>query len=249
MDARLKERLAEGRTAIGGWLTVNSPVVAAGMASLGFHWVAIDMEHGPIDETAAQAVFIALERHGAAPMVRMPHADPYHARRMLDLGAQGLIVPNVEDPTAFSEFLAHCLYPPAGRRGIGLSRCNGWGDSFAEYLAGFAPVIVAQIETAAGAAAAGAIGALPAVDALFLGPYDLSASLGASGDFETTSFKSAIASVREVCDTCGIAAGIHQVDPDPAALQARVDEGFRFVAYGTDVIAMRSALNLPETLK
>lgn len=249
MENRLKDRLACGQPTIGGWLTVTSPVVAEAMASNGFHWICIDMEHAPIAEDQIQGVFIAIEHCGAAPMVRLPSADPYLARRMLDAGAHGLIVPVVESADAFTAFAKHCHYPPAGCRGVGLSRCNGWGKSFDAYLDGFAPVLVPQIETRAGVSAAGAIAALDAVDALFLGPYDLSASLGQRGDFSTPEFGAAVRSVRETCAALGKAAGIHQVEPDPVALRARIDEGFGFIAYGTDMIAMRAALKLTDSLK
>lgn len=249
MENQLKDRLAAKMPAIGGWLTVLSPVIAEAMASTGLHWVAIDMEHAPMSEGDIQGVFIAVEKCGAAPMVRLPSADPYLARRMLDAGAHGLIVPVVENATQFSDFSRHCLYPPAGMRGVGLSRCNGWGVTFDEYLEGFSPVLVPQIETLAGVSAAAEIAALDEVDALFLGPYDLSASLGKRGDFSTPEFADAVSVVRKTCEVQGIAAGIHQVEPDAAALQARIDEGFTFIAYGTDMIAMRAALELPKDIK
>lgn len=249
MENRLKNRLADGEVCVGGWLTILSPVVAEAMASTGLHWVAIDMEHAPTSEGEIQGVFIVIEKCGAAPMVRLPSADPYLARRMLDAGAHGLIVPVVESADRFGEFSRHCHYPPAGSRGVGLSRCNRWGETFEEYLEEFSPVLVPQIETVAGVAAAAEIVARDDVDALFLGPYDLSASLGCRGDFTTPEFADAIASVRETCVTHGKPAGIHQVDPDLSALTSRIDEGFGFIAYGTDMIAMRAALELPEEIK
>ena len=249
MENKLKDRLAQGHPTIGGWLTVGSPIVAEATASSGFDWVAVDMEHAPISEGDLQGVFMAIAHCGAAPMVRLPHADPYLARRLLDAGAHGLIVPVVESASAFSAFSRHFLYPPAGSRGVGLSRCNGWGVSFDDYIDGFSPVLVPQIETVAGVEAAAEIAALTEVDALFLGPYDLSASLGSRGDFWTPAFEDAIATVRKTCATHGKAAGIHQVEPDPDALRARIDEGFGFIAYGTDMIAMRAALTLPESFR
>lgn len=230
-----------GRPSIGAWLTLPSPELAEAMAGCGFDWLAVDLEHSAIGLREAAAAFVFAERHGVAPLVRLPGADPLLARRLLDSGAQGVIVPTVEDPAAFVAFLDHLSYPPAGRRGVGLSRANAFGASFDSYLAGFQPVVVAQIETAAGVDAAAAIAALPGVDALFLGPYDLSASMGAAGDFTTAAFRQAVATVRRACDETGVAAGIHQVAPDLAALRARLDEGFRFVAYGTDVQAIRHA--------
>ncbi|MEE2997298.1 MAG: aldolase/citrate lyase family protein [Pseudomonadota bacterium] len=245
----LKEKLASGELCIGGWLTVLSPVIAEAMATLNFDWVAVDMEHAPVSEGDIQGVFIALEKHGCSPMVRLPSADPYLARRMLDAGAHGIIVPTVEDISAFSDFASHCLYPPKGKRGIGLSRCNEWGQNFDRYHEGFAPVLVPQIESSEGVAAAAEIAELEVTDAVFLGPYDLSGSLGNHGNFESAEFKDAVVVVRDACTAAGKPAGIHQVAPDLKALQTQISSGFRFVAYGTDMISMRTALELPKDIK
>lgn len=244
MTQGLRQRLKAGQTCVGGWIAVPSPVLAQAMVSCGFHWAAVDLEHGTMSAEDAQAVFIAIERAGAVPFARLPSADPYLARRLLDAGAGGLIIPVVEDVAAFSEFSRHCLYPPHGRRGVGLSRANLWGDSFESNL-GFRPILVPQIETRAGVAAAAGLAALPEVDALFLGPYDLSADLGAPGIFDTAEFVAARDAVKAACAAAGKAVGIHQVAPDPEQLRQRVVEGFGFIAYSTDVLAMRAALGRP----
>jgi 2-keto-3-deoxy-L-rhamnonate aldolase RhmA len=238
----LKQRLKAGDATIGAWLTTASDEVAEIMAAAGCDWLVVDMEHGSAGVKEALAAFRAAERHGVPGLARLPSADPYLARRLLDGGAAGLVVPVVESAAAFAAFAAHCLYPPQGRRGVGLSRCNDWGGQFQEYLGDFAPLLVPQIETVAGVAAAHSVAALAEVDALFLGPYDLSASLGAPGDHGSDRFKAAIATVRAACADHGKALGIHQVACQPAELRARLDEGFRFVAYGTDAIAIRHAL-------
>ena len=132
MNNILKERLASNKVCIGGWITAPIPVVAEAMAKLGFHWVAVDMEHAPISGDL-QGVFIALEKYDVAPMVGFRSLDPSLGRRVLDAGAAGLIVPAVEDAIEFGEFAAHC-FTPKGTRGVGLSRCNGWGETFEDYL-------------------------------------------------------------------------------------------------------------------
>lgn len=242
MKNRVKEILSTGGVAVGTWHTVASIEVAEALAALGFDWMAIDMEHGSAGVAYAEQAFIAMERHGCAPFVRLPSADPYLARRLLDAGAHGLLVPVVEDAAAFAAFAAHCLYPPEGRRGLALERFNRWGDDFDVYLREFRPVLVPMVETRKGVTAADALAALPMVDALFFGPYDLSADLGHPGDFTTPAFTAALASVKADCLRHGKAAGGHQVAPEPAELKARIAEGFRFVAYGTDMLAMRCAL-------
>jgi 2-dehydro-3-deoxyglucarate aldolase len=241
--ANIKASLKAGKPSVGAWLTFPSAEVAECMADCGFDWLAVDMEHGATSPEMAAMVFMAAERRGVAAFARLPEADPYLARRLLDQGCQGLIVPVVENAEAFSAFAAHCFYPPRGRRGVGLSRCNGFGKDFESYLSDFRPVLVPQIETRAGVEASQAIAALAEVDALFLGPYDLSADLGAPGDFSTEAFKTALGAVRKACEGGGKAAGIHQVAPDVSELDQRVAEGFRFIAYGTDAQELRHAFS------
>lgn len=234
--------MSRGEPVLAAWMALASPLVAEALASLGFHAVVLDMEHGTLGPDAAQDLFPAIERHRAAPLVRLPSADPYLARRLLDAGAAGFLVPVVEDVAAFTAFAAHLAYPPNGRRGVGLSRCNLWGDKFADYLRDFRPLLIPQIETRKGVVAADALAAMPQVDGLFIGPYDLSADFGAAGDFTHPDFGRAMAEVREACVRHGKVAGIHQVAPDPAELRKKVAEGYGFIAYSTDIIAMRTAL-------
>ena len=243
----IRERLAAGKPCVGGWLGTPSPLIAEAMATCGFHWIAADMEHGQIGIADLPALFAACRLHGATPMVRLPGHDPILARRCLDAGAGGLIVPVVQSAASFAEFAIHCLYPPAGRRGVSLCRANGWGDHFQDYLT-FRPLLVPQIETAAGARAAQAIARLEMVDALFLGPYDLSADLGHPGVFDHAEVIAAMDMVRDACALAGKPSGIHQVAPDPLQLRARIAEGHRFIAYSTDIVALRAALGNPATL-
>lgn len=244
----IKARLRAGQPCIGAWLSVPSVKVADAMASCGFHWMAVDLEHGTVSLETTEACFVAAERHGVAPFARLTSADPYAGRRLLDAGAAGLIVPVVEDAAAFRAFAHHCAYPPHGRRGVGLSRCNGYGDRFQEYLAGFSPVLVPQIETLKGVEAAADIAALDCVDAVFIGPYDLSADLGVPGDFTAPVFVAALERLRQACARHHKPLGIHQVAPVAAELSARIAEGYLFIAYATDVIALRTALGNPARL-
>jgi 2-keto-3-deoxy-L-rhamnonate aldolase RhmA len=239
---RLRARLRAGETAIGTWLSCSSPEVGEALASMGFDWLVVDMEHGSADVHTAMLCFLAAERHGCVPMARLPSADPYLARRLLDQGAQGLVIPVVESADALNEFLRHCFYPPKGRRGVALGRFDRWGDDFASYLKEFQPFVVAQIETPAGIAAASTIAAIPEVDVLFIGPYDLSANLGKPGQFDTPEFTAALSDLKTACTRHRKVAGGHQVQPEIEKLQRLVTDGFRFVAYGTDLIALRHAL-------
>jgi len=240
MRSDLKARLAAGEVCIGGWLGTGSIVIAEALASCGFDWVAVDMEHGVAGVEQSAGIFAALQNHGVASIVRMPSADPYLARRLLDAGADGFIIPVVESAESFREFSQHTLYPPAGKRGVGLARCNLWGDTFDDYFENFSPVLVPQIETQRGAANADEIAAVEEVDGIFIGPYDLSADLGVAGQLTDPALDGAIGKVRDACNTNGKAFGGHQVPPEMDALQKMIDDGFRFIAFSTEIIAMRS---------
>ena len=242
MENLLKTQIASGNTCIGGWHTVRSPEVTEALASIGFDWIALDMEHGSFSVGDAENAFVACERHGCVPMVRLPEADPILARRLLDSGAHGFLIPYTEDADSFAEFASHCFFPPKGRRGLSLERFNAWGDDFDETLREFEPVLVPMIESEKGVANAAEIAALGCVDALFFGPYDLSADLGAPGDFNSEQFLAARDAVKTAARENGKAVGGHQVATDPDALAQLIEEGFSFLAYGTDMIALRAAL-------
>lgn len=245
----LRHKLAEGQACVGAWLMSGSPIHAEAMASLGFDWLCVDMEHGSTDISEVEAVFVAAERHGAAPIARINALDGELARRLLDLGAVGIIVATTESAAAFETFAQSCLYAPRGRRGVGLSRCNVWGDTFEGYKAHFQPILAPMVETKKGVEEAGALAALPMVDAMFMGPYDLSSDLGCAGDFSNPTFTDAVATVRKACEENNVAPGYHQVICDDKELQARIDEGFKFLAYGTDILSMRQALSGIRNLK
>lgn len=242
MTSEFRSRLLAGNAAVGAWMFTSAIEVAEALASLRFDWLAVDFEHGAAGVREATAIFIAAERHGCVPFARLPNADPYLGRRLLDAGACGLIVPGVESAAAFQAFARHMVFPPAGRRGSSLGRFNRWGDDFDTYQHNFRPILVPMIETRAGVAAADDLASLPETDVLFLGPYDLSADLGHPGRFDQANYLAAISTVQAACRRHKKIAGIHQVIPDPIALRARVDEGYGFIAYCTDLLAARHAL-------
>jgi len=240
----LKERIAKGEVTLGAWSTIAHPQVVEAMASsTGIDWLVFDLEHTDIDESDLVAMVLACERHGVTPLARLSSHDPIQGRRALDLGVAGLLIPVVESATDFAELAKHYFYPPHGRRGACLARINGWGDTFDSYQSDFSPILIPQIETPTGVAEAAALAALPEVDALFVGPYDLSASLGKAGDFNMPVFRQAEIQIKAAGDGGGKALGMHVVTPDAQSVEKRIAEGYRFIALGTDIICLRHALS------
>ncbi len=227
---------------LAAWQQLPSPQVTIAMASLGFDWVVVDLEHTSITTQEAEAIFMAAERCNAKPFARLPSAEPYLARRLLDAGAVGLLIPVVESKESFNDFARHCFFPPKGRRGLGLVRANGWGDHLKEYFDDFKPLLIAQIETKLAADNIHSILSSEFLDGIMVGPYDLSASLGKPRQFDDPDFKKLCQFIVEEARKKKKLVGFHQVEPNLEALKLRIQEGYDFVAYGTDIVALRHAL-------
>lgn len=249
MSNNLRSRIRSKERLIGGWVTANSSLVTEAVASCGFDWVAIDMEHGISSLSDAISSITVCERYGVEAFIRLPFADPFLARRLLDGGARGLLIPVVEDAELLSDFVQHLRYPPSGKRGTAVVRANLWGDEFNDQIPSFQPAIIAMIETKKGVEIAQSVAALEDIDALFIGPYDLSASLGTPGNFATQKFNNAMKAISGAAEENNVALGYHQVATDLSALQGLFQSGFSFVAYGLDLHTMREAMKGFKTLR
>jgi 2-dehydro-3-deoxyglucarate aldolase len=232
----LKAQLATGETVLGGWITLGSDAIAELMCDAGFDWIGIDLEHSTQTLATAESLIRVIDGKGKAPLVRLSRNDPSEIAKVMDAGAHGVIVPRVTG-RADAEAAWHAMhYPPEGRRGVGLARAQGYGAAFSAYREWLASssVLIVQIEDARVLAELDDLFAFPGVDGYMLGPYDLSASLGVPGRLDHADVRSAAERALAAAKQHGRAAGIHVVEPDPAALRARLDEGYRFVAYGVD---------------
>lgn len=207
------------------------------LAGLGYDWVAIDAEHGHVGTDELPDLMRAVELGGALPLVRVSHPATMPVRHALDAGAGGVIIPMITDAELLADLISDCRWPPAGTRGVGFCRANGFGTRFDAYRAESAEVlVVAQVEHALGVERIEAISSVAGLDAVMIGPYDLSASLGHTGELDHPDVLSAMRRVLDVCSANGVAAGIHVTDPDPDVLRRRIADGYRFVAYGVDTV-------------
>lgn len=244
----LKDKLRKGVPTIGTWLTLAHPALAEMAARAGFDWVAVDLEHSSITLRECEDLIRVLDLAGTTPLVRLTANDPDLIKRVMDSGARGVIVPSISTEEEAQLAVEAVHYPPRGRRGVGLARAHGYGADFAGYMKrlGREAVVVAMIENAQGVENAERILGVPGVDAYFLGPYDLSASLGVIGRTSHPKVEKAIAKVRAAAKKAGKPGGLHVVEPDPAALKRRIKEGFKFVAYSLETriydVSVRAAL-------
>jgi 2-dehydro-3-deoxyglucarate aldolase len=235
----LKRRLAAGEPTVGTWITLGHPSIAEVLARAGFDWLVIDMEHSVIGLTEAQDLLRAADVAGVPGVVRLPSNDPVIAKRVMDAGATGVMVPMVNSAADAEAAVAAVRYPPRGTRGVGLARAQGYGapGAFAAHRDRLdeEAVVVVMIEHVDAVAAIDDILAVDGVDAFIVGPYDLSGSLGVPGELEDPRVLAALETVHAAGRRHGVPGGLHVVEPDPARLRAALDAGHRFVGYGLDV--------------
>jgi len=235
MPQDLKARLKRGETLVGTLVTFPSPEVAELMALAGFDYVWIEMEHAPTDFVQAQLMIQAIG--GRCPsLVRIVENREAWIKKALDTGCSGIVVPLVMSAAEARTAVDCCLYAPAGRRSVGMSRAHGYGMSFQDYVkrANDQIVIVIQIEHRAAVENMESILAVPGIDAVVIGPYDLSASFGVPGELAHPEVQQAIGAVKHHCDTAGIPAGIFA--DDSRAAKRYLNEGFRLIALGLDAV-------------
>jgi 2-dehydro-3-deoxyglucarate aldolase len=232
----LKKKLKDNALSIGSWLQFNNPDVAEVMAKAGFEWLAVDMEHGPIDVTDLPNLFRAIENGGALPLVRLSENSPYLIKRVLDAGARGIIVPAIRTAEEAKRAVDSAQYPPRGRRGIGYARANNYGLDFKTYFNRFNDdvVVVIQIEDIGAVNDIEEIFSVKEIDSFLIGPYDLSGSINKTGCFDDPEVKAAIQKVLDAAKRRRIAPGIHVILPDVNEVRQRINEGFKFVAVSMD---------------
>jgi 2-keto-3-deoxy-L-rhamnonate aldolase RhmA len=224
----------------GTMLTLPSPAVAEILADSGFDWLFIDAEHGPFALGEIGAILQAVD-HRIACVVRVPAVDAVAIRRTLDLGAAGIIVPQVNSPAQAADVVQWARYAPAGARGVGLARAHAYGRDFAGYLerANRDIGIIVQAEHVQAVENIDAIIAIEGIDAVLIGPYDLSASLGRAGQLDHPEVVAAIDYVTNRCEAAGMPLGIFGLSA--TAVAPFVRRGYSLIVAGVDTVLLGEA--------
>lgn len=243
----LRQKIKNHEVTIGSWLQSPDPESAEIMSFSGYDWLVIDTEHGSISHNQIPNICRAIELSGTLPLVRVFDGSEKEVRRALDAGAAGVIIPNVSSLDQLAKTIEICLWPPGGRRGVGYCRANLYGGFFHEYEEiSQEPLVIAMIESKDGLENIEEIVKSPSVDALFIGPYDLSASLGITAEFSSVIFKQSINTIIDTCKAFGKPVGIHIVSPSVEELRKAIADGFTFVAYSIDTVFLRAASKKPQ---
>jgi len=237
----LKAQIRAGLAANGFWVELFSPTAAETMAAAGYDCAMIDLEHGAGDVGDTIAVMRAMQGSGCTPLVRVPANDPAWIKRVLDAGAQGVMIPAVDSAAEAEAAVAACHYPPRGFRGMAapIVRASGYGQDWRGYVSDIAEslLVICQIETREALANAPEISAVEGVDMIFIGPFDLSASLGHMGEPDHPDVRAAITAVEREAKAQGcLLGGIPTPDRSPKALY---EAGYDLVLADIDLVFLR----------
>ena len=252
---RIRQDIRNGKPVIGTWLQLPSPDVAEIVARLGYDWAAVDLEHGSFTRAHLPDVFRALERWGTLPFARVAEATRRDIKMALDSGARGIIFPMIESREQLDNAISWSLYPggkefSGGSRGVGFSRANAFGMDFPAHThtengLGHNVVLVAQIEHINALPNLDAIFSHPRLDSYMIGPYDLSASMNLTAQFDHPDFLAALKTIEEKALIHKVARGYHVVAPDENLVKQRIEEGYTFIAYGIDSLFLQQSGKRP----
>lgn len=237
IENHVKTRLRAGGSAFGSLLNFGDPLVAEMMASVGFDWLLVDTEHGPIDVATMATMFATITRYPVAPLVRVHALSEENVKRALDAGAWGVLAPNVRTREEAELLVASCKYPPAGVRSLGAGRfALSFKTDPPTYFARANDeiLVIVQIEHHEAVKNIDAILSVPGVDALYVGPNDFCASLGLAPSLEPPhkEFHEAMTAVLAAARRHGVAPGIHCATTE--AVNRRLAEGWRMVGMLND---------------
>lgn len=230
-----RDRLKNGEKLLGTMVTLPTASTAEILADAGFDWLFIDAEHGPLSTSDVLGLLQAVG-HRVACIVRVPICDEAEIKKVLDLGAQGVIVPQVNTAEQAADVVRFSRYAPAGGRGVGLARAHGYGFRFSEYVASANDdvVVIVQAEHKTAVENIRSIVQVPGIDCVLLGPYDLSASYGKMGQITDPEVVAGIAGVTSACKSAGIPLGYFGVTAE--AVAPYTAQGYSLLVAGVDVL-------------
>lgn len=240
MVKSFRDRLHGGEILVGTMVTVPAPSVAEVLAGAGFDWLFIDGEHGPFGVRDLESMLQTVGDRVAC-VVRVPSCAEIPIKQALDLGAEGIIVPQVNTAAQAADVVKFSRYAPLGARGIGLARAHGYGRSFNEYLAtaNETVTVIVQAEHIEAVRNIDEIIAVAGIDAVLVGPYDLSASLGKPGQFDDPDVVAAIERVTQACQRVGMPLGYFGVSAE--AVVPFANRGYTLLVAGVDTVLLGRA--------
>ena len=223
---------------IGSWVTLNHPSIAEIMADAGFDWLCVDMEHSVTDYAEAQQLIMAIQGKGIKAFVRVGENNARIIKRVLDAGADGIIVPSVSSKEEAIKAVNAVKYPPMGTRGVGLARAQSYGFDFENYRDNKTKDIklIVQIEHINAVKELEGIISVDGIDGTFIGPYDLSGSMGKPGQYDDEDVKKVLNDYETIAKKHNKLIGYHVIKPDFNLVEDKIKEGYNFIAFSLDTV-------------
>ncbi|HUX14291.1 MAG TPA: aldolase/citrate lyase family protein [Spirochaetia bacterium] len=240
MAESFRSRLSRGDLFIGTLLTLPSPEIAEIFCASGFDWLFVDIEHGPMDMLDAQRILQAAA-YRVPCIVRVPALEEVWIKKALDIGSAGVIVPQVRTVEEAQTSVRLCKYPPTGTRSVGISRAHGYGQNFMEYIAKAdqETAVIIQIEHIDAVNNVENILKVPGIDCLFVGPYDLSSSMGKTGLVDDSEVQDAITHVQQCAEDAKVPLGVFGATAEVVTRYIR--SGYTLIAASMDTLLVGGA--------
>lgn len=252
----LKASLRSNKLTIGSWLTIPHQSIVEIMSSAGFEWLTIDIEHSAIDFQTTQNLIGHIQANNMEALVRVSKNDEVIIKRVMDAGANGIIVPMVKTADEAREAVSYLKYPPFGKRGVGLSRAQHYGTGFQSYQKWVdeESIVIIQIEHIESVKNLAEILDVEGVDGIIVGPYDLSASMGKPGMFDDEDVKEVLREIDRITLAKNKPLGFHVIDSNHLKMVEKINKGYSFVAFSLDFFflgdkAREEMLSLKQQLK
>ncbi|PIQ85268.1 MAG: 4-hydroxy-2-oxovalerate aldolase [Candidatus Omnitrophica bacterium CG11_big_fil_rev_8_21_14_0_20_45_26] len=236
----LKQKLRNRERVFGTWASLFHPSIAEIFGEMGADFLGLDLEHGTMSHGDAQTMILASQSKNVPCLPRIASHNIEMGRRLLDSGADGLIIPMVNTAKQASDLVTAYKYPPLGHRGYGVARAQGYGFSFSEYAKTWndSSTFIVQIESIKAMEHIDEILKLDLIDGVMVGPYDISGSLGIPGELEHPRVQETVNQIIQACQTHGKSCGTQLVDPDTEQLDQAFKAGFTFVILSSDVFLL-----------
>jgi 2-keto-3-deoxy-L-rhamnonate aldolase RhmA len=231
---KLRQKLAADQPVYGVWITLESPGISEMAVALGLDWLVIDAEHGHLDWKEILEHIRAAVRSDTVVLVRISELNIGLVKRALDIGAEGVVIPWIENAAQLKQALSCALYPPEGVRGIGGERATGWGQCFLEHTqhANEHVLVVPMVETVMAGRNIRDLCAVDGIDLFFIGPADYSSTAGYRGQWEGPGVAAELLAIKDAVRNCGKHCGILATSPENAV--ERREQGFRAIGLGSD---------------
>ena len=223
---------------IGSWITLAHTSIVETLADAGFDWLCVDMEHSVIDYFQAQQLILAIQSKGLEAFVRVGENNDRIIKRVLDAGADGIIIPNVKSEKEAQKAINSVYYPPLGKRGVGLARAQKHGFGFEDYRDKKAKKIklIVQIEHVDAIDNLEKILELDEINGTFIGPYDLSGSMGKPGEYDDNDVKKVLEKYENIVKKYDKFIGFHVIKPDHNLVKEKFKNGYNFIAFSLDTL-------------